>query len=155
MINKSISKNFNINEFLESQTATRKGYKEQFTPSDEVIDNIIVLVTKLIQPLRDILTDDGTLNGSIIVSSGYRCPRLNRAIGGKPTSQHQTGMAADLVYYENGVKLNKKLFDILLRSKLLYDQCIMEHGTLNDPAWIHLSYNVNEKANRRQHFRIE
>lgn len=33
-------------------------------------------------------------NNCLIVSSGYRCTRLNKAIGGVSSSQHQKGEAA-------------------------------------------------------------
>lgn len=144
MINKAISKNFNLNEFLESQTATRKGFKEQYQPSDEVIDNIEQLVLKVLQPLRDLLPF-----GTMIVSSGYRCSRLNDSVGGKPNSQHLLGMAVDICYYEDGIKNNKKLFDTLVKSNIIFDQAIKEYGTELNPNWIHISYNTKGK-NRKQ-----
>lgn len=144
MTNKSISKNFNINEFLESQTATRKGFKEQYQPPDNVVDNLEQLVINVLQPLRDLLPF-----GTMIVSSGYRCPRLNNSIGGAITSQHLTGMAADICYYEDGVKNNKKLFDTLIRSGIPFDQCIDEYNF----SWVHISFNSNKK-NRRQTLKI-
>ena len=148
MVNKILSKNFNLNEFLESQTATRKGYKEQYQPSDAVIDNLEQLVIKVLQPLRDLLPF-----GTMIISSGYRCSRLNTSVGGKPSSQHLTGMAADICYYEDGHKDNLKLYNTLIKSGLTFDQAIKEYGTETNPNSIHISYN-SKGANRKQKLTI-
>ena len=43
-----------------------------------------------LQDLRD------TLGSPIVVNSGCRCTRHNRAVGGSPTSQHLAGRAADI-----------------------------------------------------------
>lgn len=139
MVNKKISKNFNLSEFIDSPTATRLGYNEQFQPPDIVIDSIENLVIKLIQPIRD------TLSGYIVVSSGYRCKRVNDAVGSKDTSQHLKGEAADLTYYEGGVKNNKKLYDAILHSGLEFDQLINEFNL----AWVHVSLKLNG-VNRKQ-----
>lgn len=57
--------------------------------SVEVRDNIKALVDKVIQPLRDAW-------GPLAINSGYRCPEVNKAVGGVPTSQHTKGEAADV-----------------------------------------------------------
>ena len=46
--------------------------------------------------------------GPIRVSSGYRNPELNRAIGGSSrTSQHCKGEALDLQFWKDGQMCNK------------------------------------------------
>ena len=58
--------------------------------SVEVRDNIKALVDKVIQPLRDAWGEP------LAINSGYRCPEVNKAVGGAPTSQHAKGEAADV-----------------------------------------------------------
>lgn len=81
------------------------------------------------------------LGKPIYVSSGFRCPAVNAAVGGTGTSQHLLGCAADITCFDN-----KILFD--LAKKLPFDQLIWEYGDDNAPAWVHISYDV--KRHRRQ-----
>jgi hypothetical protein len=77
----------------------------------------------------------------IRVNSGYRCPKLNKAVGGSATSQHVLGQAADIT---GGNKSeNKILFDLIKSLKLPFDQLIWENGG----TWVHVSYGPR---NRRQ-----
>ncbi len=138
----NITKNFTLEEMIHSPTADKEGFTEQYSPPDNVIENLKTLCIKLLQPLRDILP------GVMIVSSGYRCMRLNQVVGSKDTSQHPKGQAADIQYYENGEMLNEKLRTALLKSGLEYDQMINEH----QDAWTHLSYNINH--NRKMNLTI-
>ncbi len=81
-------KYFKLAEFINSPTANRLGIDN--TPSFDVVDNL--------NRLADYL--DGIrakLGKPILVSSGYRCPMLNKAVGGVANSQHLKGLAADLV----------------------------------------------------------
>ena len=89
-LNQNLTKNFFLRELLVSQTAVRKGIKEQFNPGDEIVKNLTALCANVLQPLRD------QLRLSLSVSSGYRCERVNLAIGGVTKSQHQFGQAADI-----------------------------------------------------------
>jgi len=68
----------------------------------------------------------------ISVSSGYRCPALNRAVGGAKTSAHLTGHAVDFNCY--GFGRPKAVCRAIAGSKLAFDQLI-EEGT-----WIHISF---------------
>lgn len=142
----NITKNFSYEEFYQSATARKMGFYEQFTPPDDVVENIERLVINLLQPLRDLLP------GVMIISSGYRCPRLNQAVGGVQKkdgtiSQHVKGEAADIIYTENGLKKSQKLIETLRDSGLDFDQCIDEKkGT-----WVHLSYSSN---NRKQFLKL-
>ena len=81
---------------------------------------------------------------------GYRCPRLNNAVGGAKTSQHVTGEAADI--YVADAKGRAELFSIIYYL-LPYDQLIWERGDDEAPAWIHVSY--REGNNRCQVLRYD
>lgn len=76
----NLSKNFTLGELIRSGTASRMGLTEQFKPGSEIVDNLTELCTHVLQPLRDFL------GAPIFVSSGYRCPRLNKAVGAQVTA---------------------------------------------------------------------
>lgn len=86
-----MSANFDLNDFLRSETAERDPAlrAQQMAPSAAVIANLQRLVKTTLQPIRD------NLGYPIVVSSGYRCPAVNRAVGSSDSSQHLLGEAAD------------------------------------------------------------
>lgn len=90
----TISKNFSWSEFeaTSAENAAKLAVMgvRNVVASFEVRDAILALVTQLLQPLRDIYCKPMTVN------SGYRCPELNKLVGGVPTSQHTKGEAADI-----------------------------------------------------------
>src|SRR5690606_40093523 len=97
-----LSTNCTLDELIRSDTAKKKGYLEQYNPPKEAIENLRRLVENVLQPARD------RLGESITVTSGYRCDRLNKALGGAASSQHRLGQAGDLV-----ASSNAKLFEVL------------------------------------------
>jgi zinc D-Ala-D-Ala carboxypeptidase len=123
----NFTKNFSLAEFTRSQTATRHGYDN--TPPKAAIAALERLCMKVLQPLRDLI------QSPIIVTSGYRSPSLNYAVGGSETSQHCLGQAADI--YAIGIS-TAKLFDVIRKSGLPYDQVILENPS--DDGWVHVSY---------------
>lgn len=116
-----ITKNFTLSEFIDSDTADRLGIDN--TPSEQAVENITLLCTKLLQPLRSLYGKPMHIN------SGYRCKELNEAVGGVESSYHRQGLAAD-VRCENP----KALLSCLLSSGLMFDQAILY------PTFLHLSY---------------
>ena len=131
-----LSKNFTLPEIIHSNTAKRLGINN--APNKEHLKNMQVLVRDLIQPMRDVL-------GPIRISSGYRNPELNRAIGGSSKSQHCKGEALDLQYWSKGKMSNKEIYDWVVKSGIEFDQMINEF----DYSWIHISLKSNGK-NRKQ-----
>jgi len=117
-----ISKNFTWSEFTKSDTAKRLHINNAIT-SWEVRDNIIALVEDVLQPLRD------AWGGPLFINSGYRCPELNKEVGGVPTSQHVLGQACDV-----GVTDPLALAKLAKRMRLQYDQMIIY------PSIVHFSY---------------
>lgn len=124
-----ITKNFKLSEFTHSDTAEKLGIDN--IPSEFVIENITLLCTKLLQPLRSLYGKPMNIN------SGYRCEELNEAVGGVDTSDHRKGLAAD-VRCQNP----KQLLTCLLSSGLVFDQAILY------PTFLHLSYRPSR--NREQ-----
>ena len=130
-----LSKNFTLNEMCFSQTALRKNIDN--SPNPEIINNLKLLTENILQKLRDQL-------GAIRVTSAYRSPALNRAIGGARKSQHMTGNASDIVIIRDGKMDNRLIFDAVIELGLDFDQMIWEFGG----KWIHISY--NKDFNRKQ-----
>ena len=130
-----LSKNFTLSEITKSNTAKRLGIDN--APNQEHLNNMQILIRDLIQPKRDAL-------GPIRISSGYRSPVLNRAIGGSTKSQHCKGQALDLQFWKEGEMCNKEIYDWVLREGVEFDQMINEF----DFSWIHISF--VEGKNRKQ-----
>ena len=136
-----LSQNFSLRELTKSQTAERKGISNE--PSEEHIENLKLLCTKILQPIRDEF-------GVVSVSSGYRSPALCEALGSKSTSQHARGQAADFECY--GID-NNKLFEWATKN-LTFDRAILEFYN-GDPesGWIHMSYKDKNRGETLRAFR--
>lgn len=117
-------KYFKLSEFINSATANRLGIDN--IPSFEVVDNL----NRLADYLDSIRAKFGK---PILISSGYRCPMLNKAVGGVVNSQHLKGLAADLVCSDM-----EKLLSIIRETKG-FDQVITEHNKGSKSYWIHVS----------------
>jgi zinc D-Ala-D-Ala carboxypeptidase len=122
-----LSKSFTLEELVFSQIAARESIDN--TPGPAHIRAMRELCTNVLQPLRD------AVGMAIVISSGYRCPRLNKALGGSVRSQHMEGRAADLVCFSLDTK---KLFKRVLELKLPFDQLIYEGGRKS--GWVHVSF---------------
>lgn len=120
-----LSENFTLNEFVRSQTASRRGIDNN--PSKKVIENLEYGCKNILEVVRKFAK--GKL---IIVSSGYRCRKLNRAIGGSPRSQHMVGAAADITMQGKTVR---ELARLIVESGVPFDQLIIEFE-----RWIHVSW---------------
>ncbi len=86
-----LGKNFNLGEFLRSNVAERDDRlkAEQEDPPESVLNSVAYLVRKVLQPIRH------GIGYPIRINSGYRCPMVNKLVGGSATSQHCLGEAAD------------------------------------------------------------
>lgn len=123
-----------MKELAKSSTADKLSIDN--TPTPEASAQLSNLVTHVLDPLREMY------GKPITVNSGYRCPKLNAAVGGAKNSQHMRGEAADIT---SGSKTeNKKLFE-LIRDNLSFDQLIDE----SNYSWVHVSY-VSSSKNRKQ-----
>ena len=134
-----ISKHISYKEGTNSVTAIRRGIDN--TPNDEQLDNMVLLAEKVFEPLRI------WVGGPIKINSFFRCPQLNKAIGGSTKSQHCHGQAIDIddTY---GKVANSEMYNYI-KKNLDFDQMIWEFGDDDNPAWVHVSY-VSKDENRRR-----
>ena len=121
-------KYFTIAELCKSETADRLGINNRCKV--EHVKNLTALVDNVLDPLR-------TWYGKPVrVNSGFRCPALNKAVGGSNTSHHVAGQAADI---DTGDRQQNKLLFDHIQKNLPFDQLIWEH----DGDWIHVSYKAD------------
>ncbi len=118
-----LSPNFELSELLHSQEAIRRGIDN--TPTSTIVAELQRLAQLILQPLRD------HVGRPIVISSGYRSPALNRAVGGAPSSHHMQGRAADITV--PGMKPRDVALAIV-GLRLPYEQVILEGG-----AWTHVA----------------
>ena len=119
-----ISENFSYEEFEDSVKAEEN--KIDNSPNPEVKEHIKALVLNVLQPLRDAWGKPLSLN------SGYRCAELNKLVGGKPTSQHRKGEAADV-----RTDSPYQLACLARNLRLPYDQMILYL------TFVHFSHKLN------------
>ncbi len=132
----NLTEHFTLSELTRSETADRNHIDN--TPSPEVVSNLRALCRNVLEPARV------AFGAPIYVTSGYRCPALNAAVGGKPTSQHLRGEAADLQV--QGVKNLRKLYKVI-KDHGVFDQLLYETNRTG-AKWIHVSY--TSYSNRHQ-----
>jgi uncharacterized protein YcbK (DUF882 family) len=126
-----MTKNFSLAELTKTNTGLPNELPKRLEP------NLRALAENVLQPARDAL-------GAIEVTSAYRSPAVNKAVGGSKTSQHVQAQAADLKYSGG----NDVLLEWLLEN-VEYDQIINEYPDANGvPSWVHVSY--SEGKNRKQ-----
>tara|TARA_Y100000589_G_scaffold182235_1_gene172586 strand:+ start:4570 stop:5025 length:456 start_codon:yes stop_codon:yes gene_type:complete len=134
-----ISKHVSYKEGVYSITATRLGIDN--TPGDDQLHNMELIAEKIFEPLRKFV------GGPIKINSFYRCPDLNKAIGGSTTSQHCKGQAMD-IDDTFGKATNAEMY-YWIKDNLNFDQMIWEFGDDDNPNWVHVSY-VSEEKNRNR-----
>ncbi len=126
-----LSKNLSLSEVTYSKTALRKDIDN--TPTDEHIENLKYLAENVFQPMRD------HFGVPIYISSGYRSPELNKAIGGSPRSFHCHGMALDLD--QDGRNKGISNYDVFyyIHDNLPFTELIWEFGDGINPDWVHVA----------------
>lgn len=119
-----LSPNFQLAEFVVSREAAARGIDN--TPPPALLDNL----RKVAEALEEIR--DRVLAGApIAITSGYRCSRLNAAVGGSPSSAHVEGLAADFIAPHFGTPAD--VCHAIVRHGIAFDQLIHEHD------WVHFA----------------
>jgi hypothetical protein len=127
-----ISKNFTLDELTASATAKANGIIN--APGVDEVCNMCALVHHVLQPLRDAMGEP------VKIGSGYRCTRLNQAVGGVANSQHIKGQAADLCI-DGDMKRGRRWFN-WIQDNCEFDQLILEHNA-KGTYWVHVSYRAD------------
>ena len=129
-MNTPVTMHFTLEELYASATAKAKGINNK--PNVQQTINLVYLTAYVLEPLRV------AMNEPIPISSGFRCERLNRAVGGVSNSQHTKGQAADC-----GCDDPLALARLLLDLGLEFDQAIVY------PTFLHISHKADGE-NRNQ-----
>ena len=111
-------------ELIHSATASERGIWN--APDETALANLRLLAQGL-DAVRDLL------GHPLAISSGYRSPALNAAVGGVAGSQHSLGLAADFTCAAFGDPLT--VAQAIVGAEIAFDQCILEYG-----RWVHLSF---------------
>jgi len=125
MIPMQLSTHFTLDEAIVSQTATRMGLDNM--PHLNTL-SVMTVVAAHMEKVRVLL------DGSILISSWYRSPEVNAAIGSGPTSQHIKGEAVDFICPSYGSPFKICTYIAENKELLQFDQLIFE-GT-----WVHISF---------------
>ena len=123
--------NFKISELIHSEKAILFNINNM--PDINSLDNMLDLIVYCLQPIRD------KLKKPMIITSGYRCGRLNDVVNGAKNSQHLYGQAVDFVV--QGMT-PKQIVEFIKNSGVEFDQLIEEH------TWVHISFKKNN--NRKE-----
>ncbi len=127
----NISAHFHLDEFVNSQTAVCQGIDNNPTAA---------IILRLQRTAVGMELVRNLLGAPIIISSGYRSPALNKAVGGAANSQHMTGEAVDFTC--PGFGSPAQVVEAIKGSAIPYDQVITEFS-----RWVHISF---ADKNRRQ-----
>lgn len=138
-----ISKHITYEEATKSQTAVRRGIDN--TPNAQQLEAMKLVAEKIFEPIRE------HFGIPIAITSFYRSPALNKAVGGAKNSQHVLGEAIDIDGQVLGGVSNSTIYKFV-KDNLAFDQLIWEYGNAAEPDWVHVSY--RKSGNRNQVVRV-
>lgn len=130
-----LTRHFRLSEFTRSRTADAHGIDN--TPTLAIVSSLQHLCQQVLEPLRL------WVGQPIIINSGYRCPELNRLVGGVSNSQHQSGEAADIRLPD---KATGQRYAEFILENCRFDQLLFERNS-SGTYWLHVS--CKHKDNRQ------
>lgn len=133
---------FTLQELVASNKAKELGIDN--TPSFEDVERLDILVEVFLDPLRK------AWGKPIIVTSGYRCPKLNKAVGGSDTSVHKIGFAADMQTSGSFEEFRDFVVSWVKKNKIEFDQLLLETNKKTGDRWLHIGLYSNDGRQRRQ-----
>lgn len=133
-----LTQHFSMTELTASATAQRLGLDN--TPAPELVPRL-VLTAEMLERIRS------TLGVPVTVTSGYRAPRVNHAVGGVTSSDHAQGHAADIVAPGYGSPFEIARLLAPLVATLGIGQLILEG--IKGKQWVHVSTRTPEKLVNR------
>ena len=140
-LDEHLSPHFTVGEFFRSGTAIRLGidnnpdaHPGEGISTAEVLENLRALCTEVLEPLRRRV-------GRVIVTSGYRCQELNKAVGGVWNSQHLKGEAADIFVPDTATAMR---YGHLLERHSAVQQLLLEPMGIQQKRWIHVGFRRSE-----------
>ena len=137
-----LTPHFTLDEMVKSQTALRLGLDN--TPDPDEMKSLLALCENVLEPVRIHWAKP------VVVNSGFRALRVNRAIGSRDSSQHAKGEAADIEI----PGIDNLVLYYWIAEELDFDQLILEfYNGEPSSGWVHVSYVGLE--NRNQTLRID
>lgn len=133
-----LTQHFTLAELTRSSVAQARGLSNE--PPPELLPRLI-LTAEMLERIRS------TLDAPVIVTSGYRSPQVNIAVGGATSSDHTQGHAADIVAPSFGTPYDIARRLAPLVSTLGIGQIILEG--IKGKRWVHVSTHTPEKAINR------
>lgn len=135
-----LSPNFSLDEFTKSPKADALKI-DNTKPTPAQIAAMKELCDVVLEPLRAAIRLHVYPRARVILTSGWRCPALNKAVGGSRTSDHPQGRAADIHIeneFGNTIMTADELYRFILAEKFIFDQLLAEFGD-----WVHISFRRN------------
>ena len=140
-LDEHLSPHFTVGEFFRSGTAIRLGidnnpdaHPGEGISTAEGVENLRALCTEVLEPLRRRV-------GRVIVTSGYRCQELNKAVGGVWNSQHLKGEAADIFVPDTATAMR---YGHILERHSAVQQLLLEPMGIQQKRWIHVGFRRSE-----------
>ena len=139
-----LTEHFTLAEMIYSDTAKAMGVDNY--PDSRETENL-QRVCDVLELIRSLCGDD-----PVVVSSGYRCPEVNAAVGGVPDSAHVQGLAADITIPDYGTttQICEAVSPYLEEWKI--DQLIDETG--GGARWVHVGLCDPPEAARCECFKL-